>query len=43
MIASAFIIGFFSAIGWWGGNKVTTAVDVVVINQPAVTQCEVKK
>lgn len=36
MIASALVIGFLSAIGWWGGNKVTAYID----NQPV---CEVKK
>lgn len=36
MIASALVIGFLSAIGWWAGNKVTTYID----DQPV---CEVKK
>jgi hypothetical protein len=36
MIATALIVGFFTAIGWWGGTKVTSAID-----QPQV--CEVRK
>jgi len=34
MIATAILIGFFSAVGWWGGNKATAAVDAVLT--PAV-------
>lgn len=34
MIATAVLIGFFSAVGWWGGNKATAAVDAVLT--PAV-------
>lgn len=26
-MSAALIIGFLSAIGWWGGNKVTAAID----------------
>lgn len=38
MIATALIIGFFSAVGWWGGNKTTAAIDAV-ITPPAVVAC----
>lgn len=27
LMSAALIIGFLSAIGWWGGNKVTAAID----------------
>jgi hypothetical protein len=23
----ALVVGFLTAIGWWGGNKVTTVID----------------
>lgn len=29
IMSAALIIGFLSAIGWWGGNKVTAAIDGV--------------
>lgn len=35
MIATAIIIGFFSAVGWWGGNKATSAIDAAFVVQPA--------
>lgn len=38
MIVAPILIGFLSAIGWWGGNKVTAAIDA-----PPSIQCEVKK
>lgn len=38
MIATAILIGFFSAVGWWGGNKATAAIDAA-ITPPAVV-CE---
>lgn len=41
MIASALIIGFFSAVGWWGGNKTTAAIDAV-ITPPAVLACAIQ-
>lgn len=37
MIATALFVGFFSAIGWWAGNKTTALIDdkpVVVICTP---------
>jgi hypothetical protein len=27
MAATAFVIGFFTAIGWWSAGKITTKVD----------------
>lgn len=36
MIATAILIGFFSAVGWWGGNKATAAIDAA-LTPPAVT------
>lgn len=36
MITAALLAGFFSAIGFWGGNKTTAAIDAV-INPPAIT------
>lgn len=41
MIAAPILLGFFTAIGWWGGNKVTASVDAVT--NPVAIQCEVKK
>lgn len=31
MIATAIVIGFFSAVGWWSGNKVTGAIDAAFV------------
>lgn len=38
MLITPVLLGFFTAIGWWGGNKVTGAVDAMQ-KPPA---CEVK-
>lgn len=27
MYITAFVVGFFTAIGWWSANKVTGAID----------------
>lgn len=37
MMSAALIIGFLSAIGWWGGNKVTSTIDGVFAS-PVVCQ-----
>lgn len=37
-MAVALVIGFFSAIGWWGGNKVTAAVDSAIATPAACIQ-----
>lgn len=29
-MAVALVVGFLTAIGWWGGNKVTSAIDNAV-------------
>jgi hypothetical protein len=42
MIVSALAVGFFTAIGWWGGNKVTAAIDTATAAQ-VVQQVDVKK
>jgi hypothetical protein len=36
----ALLVGFLTAIGWWGGNKVTSAIDSVLETKQG---CEVKK
>jgi hypothetical protein len=41
MIATSILLGFFTAIGWWGGNKVTAAVDSA--STPPAIQCEANK
>lgn len=41
MIATPILLGFLTAIGWWGGNKVTAAVDSVAA--PVAVSCEVRK
>ncbi len=32
MAATAFVLGFFTALGWWTASKVTKIID----NQPAI-------
>lgn len=27
MIATAFVLGFFTAFGWWSANKITKEID----------------
>lgn len=34
MIAAALFAGFFSAIGWWGGNRVTSMIDPAAVPTP---------
>lgn len=39
-MGAALVIGFLSAIGWWGGNKVTAAIDgQPTASQPALQDC----
>jgi micrococcal nuclease len=37
-MGAALIVGFMSAIGWWGGNKVTAAID----GAPLVQDCKLE-
>ncbi|MFZ9894255.1 MAG: hypothetical protein ACO3EL_03380 [Burkholderiaceae bacterium] len=38
MIAAAILVGFFTAIGWWGGSKTTQAIDAAISTN--VIQCQ---
>jgi hypothetical protein len=41
-MAIALVVGFFSAIGWWGGNKVTAAIDGTMA-KPVACEVQVQK
>ena len=41
MAATAFVLGFFTAIGWWTANKITKEVDKHI--EPTTITQEVKK
>lgn len=41
-MAIALVAGFLTAIGWWGGNKVTAAIDNT-ITPPAICTQQVQK
>jgi hypothetical protein len=43
MIGTALILGFFSAIGFWTGGKVTKFIDAPPAPPPAIIQLEEKK
>ena len=46
MAATAFVIGFFTAIGWWSAGKITSRVDekpAMVIKQTNQDKKEDKK
>ena len=40
VMSAALIIGFLTAIGWWGGNKVTATIDGVIATPVA---CQLPK
>lgn len=31
----ALVAGFLTAIGWWGGNKLTAAIDSAIAHPPS--------
>ena len=37
-MAVALVVGFLTAIGWWGGNKVTAAIDSAMAQPTAQIQ-----
>lgn len=41
MIATAFVLGFFTALGWWSANKLTDQIDRS-LEQPKLEQKEEK-
>lgn len=38
-MGAALVVGFLTAIGWWGGNKVTAAID----GTPVVQDCKLEE
>ena len=42
MIETAFILGFFTAMGWWSAGKVTKQVDKL-IDPPAIVEKQEKQ
>lgn len=39
IMGAALVIGFLSAIGWWGGNKVTAAIDGATAGPVSIQEC----
>ena len=39
MATTAFVIGFFTALGWWSAGKITKTIDT----PPTITQQENQK
>ena len=38
----ALVVGFLTAIGWWGGNKVTASIDKAFVPPAVCVQQEQK-
>jgi len=38
MIETAFVIGFFTALGWWSAGKLTSAIDKQPPQPPVIIQ-----
>jgi hypothetical protein len=41
MAATAFILGFFTALGWWTADRITSEIDKQ-LERPAIEQKEEK-
>lgn len=42
MIGTAFVVGFFTALGWWSAGHVTQSIDKQ-LSPPAIEQQEEKE
>ncbi len=40
MVGIAFVVGFFTALGWWSANKLTKEIDKQIEPQPTVQRID---